>query len=105
MFAIIKEGGKQYRVEEGMTIVVEKVPAATAADYHFKNVLLYCSGDDIRIGTPALSGVEVIGEILGEQKGEKLVVQKFRRRESFEKRRGHRQTYTRIRIKKISATP
>ncbi len=104
MFAIVKEGGKQYRVEEGMTLVLEKLPAATSTDYQFKNILLYCNGDDIRVGAPALVNVEVIGEILGEQKGEKLVIQKFRKRESFEKRRGHRQTYARVRIKRISAT-
>jgi large subunit ribosomal protein L21 len=103
MFAIVKEGGKQYRVEEGMTLVLEKIPAAAASNYQFKNILLYCNGDDVRIGTPALLNVEVMGEILGEQKGEKLVIQKFRKRESFEKRRGHRQTYTRVRIKKITA--
>jgi large subunit ribosomal protein L21 len=95
--AVIRTGGKQYRVAEGETIRVDKLAGNPGDKVQFGEVLLV-SGDTSQIGTPTVSGAVVEGEIIGEQLGEKLIVFKFRRRKNYRKKNGHRQAYTAVRI-------
>lgn len=102
MYAIIAEDGGQYRVEEGQEIVVNFREESAGSTITFDRVLV-CSGNgNIRVGTPIVDGATVQAEVLGPEQGEKLTVQKFRRRKNYRRRTGHRQLYTRIKISKIS---
>ncbi|MEZ4365100.1 MAG: 50S ribosomal protein L21 [Kofleriaceae bacterium] len=105
MYAVIQTGGKQYRVEPGQTIVVEKLDGDTGAKVSFDEVLLVSSGDgaDVKIGKPTLAGAKVAGEIVEQGRGDKLVVFKFRRRKNYVRKNGHRQYYTAVKIDQISA--
>ncbi len=102
MYAVIKTGGKQYRVEKGSTLRVEKLEGETGGKITFSDVLLVADGDKIEIGTPVLTGAKVTAEILGIEAGPKLVVFKFRRRKAYRKRTGHRQKYTAVKITDIT---
>lgn len=104
MYAVIETGGKQYRVEPGQTVVVEKLPGDEGSAVVFDRVLLVSSGDgaDVKVGQPALSGAKVTGAIVGHPQGDKLVVFKFRRRKNYVRRNGHRQQYTAVKIDSIS---
>ncbi len=105
MYAVIESGGKQYRVEPGHTVVVEKLPGDAGAAVTFDRVLLVSSGDgaDVKIGTPTVANAKVTGEIVEHGLGDKLVVFKFRRRKNYVRRNGHRQAYTAVKIGNIEA--
>jgi large subunit ribosomal protein L21 len=103
MYAVIKTGGKQYRVEQGATIRVEKLDGTQGQKLEFGEVLLVADGTSVKIGAPLLQGARVTGEIVAQEKGEKLVVFHFRRRKAYRKRTGHRQTYTAVKITGIKA--
>ena len=105
MYAVIQTGGKQYRVEPGKTVVVEKLVGDKGTAVTFDQVLLVSSGDggNVTIGKPVLSGAKVTGEIVEQGRGQKLVVFKFRRRKNYVRRNGHRQDYTAVKIADISA--
>jgi large subunit ribosomal protein L21 len=105
MYAVIQTGGKQYRVEPGKTVVVEKLAGEAGAAVVFDNVLLVSSGDggSVTIGKPIVAGAKVKGEIVEQGRGEKLVVFKFRRRKNYVRRNGHRQDYTAVKIAAIEA--
>ena len=104
MYAVIQTGGKQYRVEPGKTVVVEKLVGDKGAPVVFDQVLLVSSGDggSVTIGKPTVSGAKVTGEIVEHGWGEKLVVFKFRRRKNSRRKHGHRQPYTELKITGIS---
>src|SRR5438105_4964420 len=102
MYAVIKTGGKQYRVEKGSTLRVEKLEGETGTKITFPGVLLVADGDKINIGTPVLTGAKVSAEILGIEAGPKLVVFQFRRRKAYRKKTGHRQKYTAVKITDIT---
>jgi large subunit ribosomal protein L21 len=102
MYAVIKTGGKQYRVEKGSTLRIEKLGVDSGKTVTFDDVLLVADGDKIQIGAPMLSGAKVTAEVLGEEKGPKLVVFKFRRRKAYRKKTGHRQVYTAVKITDIT---
>jgi large subunit ribosomal protein L21 len=102
MYAVIKTGGKQYKVEKGATLRVEKLDVETGKSIDFTEVLLVADGDKITVGTPVVAGAKVSAEILGQEKGEKLIIFKFRRRKAYRKKTGHRQTYTALKITDIS---
>ncbi|MBA2541586.1 MAG: 50S ribosomal protein L21 [Deltaproteobacteria bacterium] len=104
MYAVIQTGGKQYRVEPGKTVVVEKLVGDKGAQVTFDEVLLVSSGDgaNINVGKPMLSGAKVTGEIVEQGRGEKLIVFKFRRRKNYVRRNGHRQDYTAVKIAEIT---
>ena len=104
MYAVIQTGGKQYRVEPGKTVVVEKLAGEKGAQVEFDQVLLVSSGDggSVTIGKPTVANAKVTGEIVEQGRGDKLVVFKFRRRKNYAKKQGHRQAFTEIRIKEIS---
>ncbi len=103
MYAVIKTGGKQYKVENGSTLRVEKLDGDAGAKITFEEVLLVADGENVQIGTPSLTGAKVQAEILGQEKGEKLIVFKFRRRKAYRRKNGHRQSYTAIKITGIQA--
>jgi large subunit ribosomal protein L21 len=103
MYAVIKTGGKQYKVEQGLTLRVEKLEGEKGATLSFDEVLLVADGDKITVGAPTVSGAKVQAEIVAQERGEKLVVFKFRRRKAYRRRNGHRQSYTAIKITSISA--
>ncbi|SPJ33163.1 50S ribosomal protein L21 [Kushneria phyllosphaerae] len=102
MYAVIKSGGKQYRVQEGQRIKLEKLDAATGDSIDFDQVLMV-GGDDVKIGAPLVSGAVVKAEIVSHGRGEKVHILKFRRRKHSMKRQGHRQWYTEVKITGITA--
>jgi large subunit ribosomal protein L21 len=104
MYAVIQTGGKQYRVEPGKTVVVEKLAGDAGAPVVFDQVLLVSSEDgSIAIGKPIVAGAKVTGSIVEQGRGQKLVVFKFRRRKNYVRKNGHRQDYTAVKIAAIDA--
>lgn len=98
--AVIRTGGKQYRVSEGDTLAVELLKGNPGEEVEFSEVLLL-GGDAPKIGTPLVSGAKVKAQILNHDRGERLVVFKFKRRKRFKKRNGHRQHFTAVKITSI----
>lgn len=105
MYAVIQTGGKQYRVEPGKTVVVEKLTGDAGAQVVFDQVLLVSSGDggNVTVGKPTVAGAKVTGEIVEQTRGDKLVVFKFRRRKNYVRRNGHRQDVTVVKVAEIQA--
>ena len=102
MYAIIETGGKQFRVEEGSEIVVEKLDMEVGGDVTIDKVLML-SGDDVAVGTPYVNGASVTAEVLTHMRGEKIIVYKKRRRHDSHKKQGHRQELTTLKIKSVQA--
>ncbi|REK18217.1 MAG: 50S ribosomal protein L21 [Planctomycetota bacterium] len=103
MYAIIVDGGRQYKVTEGQELVVDYRDASAGDDVKFDRVLALSNGTDLNLGAPVVDGATVSAKVLGVLQGPKLTVQKFRRRKTYRRRTGHRQLYTKIQIDKISA--
>ena len=103
MYAVIATGGKQYRVENGTVLQVEKLDLEPGATVEFGEVLLIGNGDDIKIGAPMLKGGKVTATVEKHGKGEKKVIVKFRRRKHYLRQGTHRQQYTQVKITGISA--
>lgn len=101
MFAVIKTGGKQYRVQEGDVVFVEKLNAEVDSTVKF-DVLLMGEGEDVTVGTPVVEGAFVEGKVLAQDKSKKIVVFKYKSKKTYRKTNGHRQPYTKVEIKKIS---
>jgi large subunit ribosomal protein L21 len=101
MYAIIKTGGKQYRVSPGQTLRVEKLDGAVGDTVELGDVLLVGGEGDPRIGTPQLSGVAVNAEIVEQGRAKKIIVYKKKRRKGYHKKQGHRQYFTGLRITEI----
>ena len=104
MYAVIKTGGKQYRVEEGQTIRVEKLDADEGSTVELDEVLMVANGEDIKIGAPYVENGKVSVNIVEHGRGEKIRIIKFNRRKHHRKQMGHRQAYTAIKITGISAS-
>jgi large subunit ribosomal protein L21 len=102
MYAVIKSGGKQYRVEAGKPVRIESLAADVGTSVAFEEVLLVGSGDGVKIGAPLLSGAKVKGTVLAHGRGEKVRIFKLRRRKHYQKSQGHRQNYTEVRIDDIT---
>lgn len=102
MYAVISTGGKQYRVEEGDVLRVEKLNAEEGATVDLDQVLMVGAGDDVTVGTPYIKGNKVTAEVRAHGRGDKIEVIKFHRRKHHRKQMGHRQSYTELVIKKIS---
>jgi large subunit ribosomal protein L21 len=102
MFAVIKTGGKQYRVAKDDVIVVEKLEGEGGAKVDF-DVLMVADGADVKIGAPIVAGAKVTGELVETRKGDKVKVFKKRRRNTYRRKRGHRQFETVVKITAISA--
>jgi large subunit ribosomal protein L21 len=103
MYAVIKTGGKQYRVAEGQTLKVEKLEAEVGSNLELADVLMVASGDDIKIGSPFVEGGKVTATVKSHGRDDKVTIIKFRRRKHNMKRQGHRQYYTELQITGISA--
>ena len=101
-YAIIRTGGKQYRVEPGSTLRVPSLPGDAGTTVEFNDVLLGSDGDSVRAGVPSLSGAKVVGEIVKQGRDRKIVVFKFKRRKNYARKQGHRQGFTEIKIKDIT---
>ena len=102
MYAVIKTGGKQYRVSEGETLRVETLDASEGDSVDFDQVLMVGEGEDVRIGTPLLDGGKVTATVKAHGRGKKVEIIKFRRRKHHMKRMGHRQNYTEVEITGIT---
>lgn len=100
MYAIIATGGKQYRVSEGDVIYIEKIDAQVDSTVSF-DVLLMGNDGDVKIGTSVVEGVKVEGKVVGQIRGEKIVVYKYKSKKNYRRKQGHRQPYTKVEITKI----
>jgi large subunit ribosomal protein L21 len=103
MYAVIKTGGKQYRVAEGETVKVEKLAGEPGTQVTFTDVLMVASGADVKLGRPLVDGARVVGEIVEQDRERKVIVFKYKRRKNFRKRGGHRQPFTALKITSITA--
>jgi len=103
MYAVLMTGGKQYRVEAGSTLVVEKVGGEPGSSVTFDRILLVGDGDAVTVGNPTIAGASVSATVLGEALGPKIVVFKFKQKVKYRRRTGHRQHMTRLHIDSISA--
>ncbi|HZN86166.1 MAG TPA: 50S ribosomal protein L21 [Burkholderiales bacterium] len=103
MYAIIKSGGKQYRVQSGEQLRVESLAAEVGAAVAFDQVLMVGAGDAVRVGAPLVAGAQVKATVLAHGRGDKVRIFKLRRRKHYQKSQGHRQNYTEVRIDDIVA--
>jgi large subunit ribosomal protein L21 len=103
MYAVIKTGGKQYRVVAGEKIKVEQIPADVGAEITLDQVLMVGEGESVKIGTPLVSGATVTAKVLAQGRGPKVQIFKMRRRKHYQKHQGHRQGFTELEISVIAA--
>ncbi len=103
MYAVIKTGGKQYRVAEGDTLRVEKLGVEEGSDIEFDQVLMVADGEDVKVGAPLVDGGKVTATVVSNGRAKKVKIIKFRRRKHHRKQMGHRQSYTEVKITGISA--
>jgi large subunit ribosomal protein L21 len=101
MYAVIQSGGKQYRVESGAKLRVERLSADVGAAVSFDQVLLVGDGDAVKVGAPLVSGAQVKATVLAQGRDAKVRIFKLRRRKHYQKTQGHRQSYTEVRIDDI----
>jgi large subunit ribosomal protein L21 len=101
-YAIIRTGGKQFRVEPGKTYKLPTLPGDAGASVEFNDVLVGADGDNVKTGVPSIEGAKVTGEIVRHGRGEKIVVFKFKRRKNYARKQGHRQGFTEVRIGDIT---
>ena len=102
MYAIIRSGGKQYRVQQGDRLVVEKLPGQKGDTIDLSDVLAVGEGESLKLGTPLVAGAKVTATITEQGKGPKLIIFKKRRRKDFRNKKGHRQSLTELKIQAIS---
>ena len=102
MYAVIKTGGKQYRVQQGDVIFVEKIDAQADEAVTFDEVLLVGNDGETKIGTPVVEGAKVEGKVLAQVKSKKIVVYKYKAKKNERKKQGHRQPYTKVEITAIN---
>ena len=101
MYAVIKTGGKQYRVAEGDVLNVEKLNAEAGSEVVFDEVLTVVNDADVKIGQPVVEGAKVTAKVVEQGKGEKILVFKYKAKSDYRRRQGHRQPYTKVVIEKI----
>ena len=101
-YAIVEDGGKQFKAVEGATIEVDRFQSEIVDELDLEHVLLVADGDDVAVGTPYVSGVKVQATVVSQIKGPKIVVFKYKPKKRYRVKTGHRQQYTRIRIDSIS---
>ena len=102
MYAVIKSGGKQHRVEQGEVLDLEKLDAEAGETVNFSEVLMIGEGADLKIGAPFVEGGKVTAEVVEQGRAKKITVIKFHRRKHYRRQAGHRQSYTRVKITEIS---
>jgi large subunit ribosomal protein L21 len=103
MYAVVKTGGKQYRVSLGNRVKIEKIPGEVGAEVNFDQVLMIGGTDDVKVGTPVVSGATVTARIVKQDRSRKVTVFKFKRRQGYKKKQGHRQAYTQVEITGIES--
>ncbi|MBI4209197.1 MAG: 50S ribosomal protein L21 [Deltaproteobacteria bacterium] len=103
MYAVVKTGGKQFKVSENDLVQVEQIPGNSGDKVELAEVLLLGEGEDAQIGTPLVQGAKVLAEIVRQERGEKLIVFKKRRRKKYRRQTGHRQNLTLLKIHSIQA--
>lgn len=103
MYAVVRDRGAQYRVEQGQTLDVALMDAEPGTEVVLGDVLLVGDTDDVKIGAPTVANARVVAEVVGEARGEKIIVFKYKRKKRYRRRTGHRQDYTRLAIKSIEA--
>jgi len=102
MYAVVKTGGKQYKVTKGEVIKVEKLDAEVGSEVDLQDVLMVIDGDSIRVGSPILENATVKAKVLEHGKDKKVIVFKKKRRKGYKKKRGHRQHFTTLEIRDVS---
>ena len=102
MYAVIKTGGKQYRVANGEKLKIEQIPAEVGTEVTLDQVLMVGEGDTVNIGTPLVTGATVTATVLSQGRHDKIRIFKMRRRKHYQRHQGHRQNYTEIRIDAIN---
>ena len=103
MYAVVKTGGKQYRVAAGEKLKVEQIPADVGAEITLDQILMVGEGESVKIGAPLVAGASVKATVLAQGRHDKVKIFKMRRRKHYQKRQGHRQNYTELRIDTIAA--
>ena len=103
MYAVVNSGGKQYKVQQGQVLRVEKIPGDVGSPVTFERVLMLSDGENVSIGQPALDDVAVEGHIVEQGKAKKIIVFKYKRRKRYRRKKGHRQEFTAVRIDGIKA--
>ena len=102
MHAIIETGGKQYKVAEGDTLFIEKLPVEAGEAVTFDKVLAVIDGENVTVGTPVVDGAKVDASVVKNGKGKKIIVFKYKPKKGYRRKQGHRQPYTKVTIGKIS---
>lgn len=105
MYAVIETGGKQYRVQEGDVISVEKLNVAAEDKIEFEKVLVLNDGQSVKVGAPYVDAVKVFGTVVENGKGEKVIIFKYKAKKDYRKKQGHRQPYTMVRIDSLNGLP
>ncbi|MGH4125902.1 MAG: 50S ribosomal protein L21 [Clostridium sp.] len=103
MYAVVLTGGKQYRVQEGDVLFVEKLNAEVETTVEFSEILAVGKEEGLVVGKPLVEGAKVVAKVLAQGKAKKVIVFKFKRKLDYRKKQGHRQSYTKIQIEKIEA--
>ena len=103
MYAVIETGGKQYKVSEGDTILVEKLETAEGESVTFDKVLIFADGENVTVGVPTVDGVTVTAKVEKQGKAKKIYVFKMKRKKNYRRKKGHRQPFTKLTIEKINA--
>ena len=103
MYAVVSTGGKQYKVQQGETLRIEKIPGEVGSKVTFDKVLMVADGENVRLGQPLLEKAAVLASIVEQDKAKKILVFKYKRRKRYRRKAGHRQPFTAIRIDGIEA--
>lgn len=103
MYAIIETGGKQYKVEEGQVINIEKLEAQVGDEVIFDKVLAVNTGDNLKVGTPLIKGAKATAKVVRQDKHKKIIVFKYKAKKNYRKKTGHRQSYTQVKVEHIEA--
>lgn len=103
MYAVIETGGKQYRVQEGDVISIEKLDVSAGDDVAFDRVLVLNDGNTVQVGAPILEAAKVFGSVVENGKGDKVIIYKYKSKKDYRKKQGHRQPYTMVKIESLSA--
>ncbi|HID51453.1 MAG TPA: 50S ribosomal protein L21 [Anaerolineae bacterium] len=101
MCAIVESGGRQYRAEAGESFSTEKLPYEVGEQIELENVLLLADGENVKVGRPTVDGVSVKATVMEQYRGKKIFVWKYKPKKRYRRRRGHRQSYTRLRVDEI----
>lgn len=102
MYAVIKTGGKQYKVSPGELVKIEKLESEPGSEVQFDKILMVQKDEGTLVGRPYVDNARVTGEVVAHKKGEKIIIFKYKRRKNYRRKKGHRQWYTALRIKEIT---